>query len=82
MRNQTKAAEQRFTRRHRVIGHVGAHIGVFMAPNEGAQVARPHIAPRQFAGQGHTEMLFQEGFVVDGFVVGAHAGTLIRRSHF
>ena len=68
MRDQAKAAEQRFPIWNGVVTDVGLEV----AANEGAQVTRPDIAARQLTGQVNVEVGFQPGCVRDGFVVGAH----------
>ena len=68
VRDQAEAAQQRLALGHRVITHVG--MGV--AADEGAQVARPDITAGQLAGQVNAEVSFEAGLVVDGFEMGAH----------
>jgi hypothetical protein len=68
MRYEAEGAEQRFTLWNGVI----AHFGMGVEPDESAQVAGPYVTASQLACQVNAEVGFETGFVVDGFVVGAH----------
>ena len=78
VRDQAKAAQQRFALGDRVI----AYVGMGVAADEGAQVSRPDIPAGQLAGQVGAEVGFEAGPVRDGFVMGAHVAKSMRSAEW
>jgi hypothetical protein len=55
---------------------LNADIGVFVTIDEGSFESIMYIAIGQLAGQVDAKLLFEQGFVVNRFVLGAHAANL------